>query len=134
MPASRAAVTRFFSEWPVSMMIGTNGLALAPGCRIICVELEPVEDRHRPVGDHDVGHVVGEGLEAGRAVLGLIDFARAEAMQQRAHDAPHMGVVVDDEEAQAVEIDADHGATEGPGTRPQDLAIADGRFSLLRKG
>ena len=41
MPASRAAVTRFFSEWPVSMMIGTYGLAFAPGCRIICVSSRP---------------------------------------------------------------------------------------------
>ena len=61
---------------------------------------------------------MGEGVEAGRAVLGLIDVARAEAMQQRADDAPHMGVVVDDEEAQAVEIDADHGAPKGRAMRP----------------
>jgi len=41
MPASRAAMTRFFSEWPVSMMIGTYGLELAPGWRIICVSSRP---------------------------------------------------------------------------------------------
>ena len=57
---------------------------------------------------HDVGHVMGEGFEAGGAVFGLVDFARAEAVQQRAQDAPHVRVVVDDEEAQPVEIDADH--------------------------
>ena len=75
-------------------------------------ELEAVEDRHRPVGEDDVRHVVGEGVEAGRAVLGLVDFARAEAMQQRADDAPHMRVVVDDEKTQAIEIDANHGSPE----------------------
>ena len=74
-----------------------------------------------------------KGLETGGAVFSLVDFARAEAMQQRAQDAPHMRVVVDDEKAKPIEIDAKHGATEGPGTRPQDLAIADGRFPLLRK-
>ena len=54
---------------------------------------------------------MGEGFEAGRAVLGLVDVARAEAVQQGAHDAPHMRVVVDDEETQPVEIDANHGAS-----------------------
>ena len=54
---------------------------------------------------------MGEGVEPGRAVLGLVDVARAEAVQQRADDAPHVGVVVDDEETQAVEIDADHSAS-----------------------
>src|SRR5712671_7955510 len=34
-------------------------------------ELEPVEDRHRPVGDDDIGNEMHEGLEAGRSVLGL---------------------------------------------------------------
>ena len=110
MPASRAAITRFFSEWPVSMMIGTYGLALAPGLADHLRQFEAVEDRHRPVGDDDVGDVMGEGLEPGRAVFRLVDFARAEAMQQRAQDAPHVRVVVDDEEAQPVEIDANHGA------------------------
>jgi hypothetical protein len=40
-PASRAAITRFFSEWPVSMMIGTYGLLFAPGWRIIWVSSSP---------------------------------------------------------------------------------------------
>ena len=77
-------------------------------------ELEPVEDRHGPVGDHDVGDVMGEGLKAGRAVFGFINVARAKAVQQRAQHPPHMRVVVDDEKSQAVEVDADH-ATPGPG-------------------
>ncbi len=75
---------------------------------------------------------MGEGIEAGRAVLGLIDVARAEAVQQRAHDAPHVRVVVDDEETQAVEIDADHGASRGramPG--PQRT---EGKMPPLRNG
>jgi hypothetical protein len=53
---------------------------------------------------------MGKGFEAGGAVFGFIHFARAEAVQQRAQDAPHVGVVVDHEEAQAVEVDADHEA------------------------
>ena len=61
---------------------------------------------------------MGEGLEAGGAVFRLVDFARAEAVQQRAHDAPHMRVVVDDEETQAVEIDADHGRPRASAARP----------------
>ena len=48
------------------------------------------------------------GLEAGCAVFRFIDLAAAEPVQQRAHDAPHVRVVVDHEEAQPVEIDADH--------------------------
>ena len=54
------------------------------------------------------GDVMGEGFEAGGAVFRLIDFARAEAVQQRAQDAAHMRVVVDDEKTQPVEVDADH--------------------------
>ena len=69
----------------------------------------PVEGRHFPVAQDDVGQVVGESLEPGGAVLGLVDLACAEAMQQRADNAPHMGVVIDDEEPQAIEIDANHG-------------------------
>jgi hypothetical protein len=43
-------------------------------------------------------------------------------MQQRAHDAPHMGVIVDDEKAQAIEIDTNHaGAPEPWRTRRQPL-------------
>src|SRR5688500_13413514 len=49
-----------------------------------------------------------KSFEAGGAVLGFIDFARTEAMQQRAQDAAHMRVVVDDEETQTVEFDTDH--------------------------
>ena len=54
---------------------------------------------------------MGEGFEAGGAVLGFVHFARAEPVQQRAQDAPHVRVVVDDEKAQAIEIDADHAAS-----------------------
>ena len=54
----------------------------------------------------------------GGAVFRLVDFARAKAVQQRAQNPPHMGVVVDDEETQAVEIDADHGAPRPRATRP----------------
>ena len=44
---------------------------------------------------------MGEGFEPGGAVFRLVDVARAESMQQRAQDAAHMRVVVDDEKAQA---------------------------------
>ena len=47
--------------------------------------------------------------DPGGAILGLVHVARAEAMQQRAQDAPHVHIVVDDEEAELVEVDADHG-------------------------
>jgi hypothetical protein len=32
-------------------------------------------------------------------------------MQQRAHDAPHVRVIVDHEKPQAIEIDANHGTS-----------------------
>ena len=51
-------------------------------------------------------------FERGRAVLGLIGFTRAEGIQQRAQDAPHVWIVVADEEAQLVEVDAEHGRWE----------------------
>jgi hypothetical protein len=54
------------------------------------------------------GLVLGEGFEPRGAVFGLVDVARAEAVQQGAHDAPHVRVVIDDKEAQPIEIDADH--------------------------
>ena len=49
-------------------------------------------------------------FERGSAVLGLIDLAGAERVQQRAQDAPHMRIVVAHEKSQLVEIDAEHGA------------------------
>lgn len=52
----------------------------------------------------------GECFQAGRAVFRLMHFARAEAVQQSAQHAAHVGVVVDDEETQAVEVDANHAA------------------------
>ena len=51
---------------------------------------------------------MGEGFEAGGAVFGFVHFARAKTVQQRAQNAPHMRVVVDDQKAQPVEIDTDH--------------------------
>src|SRR6478735_11089804 len=74
-------------------------------------ELEPVEDRHRPVGDDDVGDVVRVHFERAGAVFGFIDLARAERMQERPQDAAHMRIVVADEESELVEIDAEHGPT-----------------------
>jgi hypothetical protein len=53
---------------------------------------------------------MSEGFKPGGAIFGFIHLARTETMQQRAQDASHMRVVVDDEETQTVEIDADHAA------------------------
>ena len=39
-------------------------------------------------------------------------------MQQRAQDAAHMRVVIDDEKTQAIEIDTDHKHPGGGGKRP----------------
>ena len=72
-------------------------------------QFEAVEDRHRPVGDDDIGHVVAVHFERGRAVLGLIGLARAERMQQRPQDAAHMRIVVANQKSQLVEVDAIHG-------------------------
>ena len=60
---------------------------------------------------------MGEGFEAGGAVLGLIHFAGAKAVQQRAQNAPHMRVVVDDQKAQPVEIDTDHANSRAEGAK-----------------
>ncbi len=76
---------------------------------------------------------MGESFEAGGAIFGFIDIARAEAVQQRAHDAPHMGVVVDDEKAQAVEIDADHKAPTADAVAPVGLPPKV-RFCPLTRG
>ena len=54
---------------------------------------------------------MGEGFEPRGPVLGLVDFARAEAVQQRAQDAAHVRIVVDDEKAELVEVDPDHCVT-----------------------
>ena len=96
---------------------GGVGVRVGAGLADHLRELEPVENRHRPVGQHDVGHEVGERLEAGRAVFRFVYFAGAEAVQQRAQDAPHMRVVVDDQKSQPVEIDANHGRSSS-GRRP----------------
>jgi hypothetical protein len=59
---------------------------------------------------------VGEGLQARSAILGFVYFARAESMQQRAQNAPHMRIVINDQKAQAIEIDADHLNSSAAGT------------------
>ncbi|KTT77457.1 hypothetical protein SA6_12175, partial [Staphylococcus epidermidis] len=81
-------------------------------------ELEPVEDRHRPVGEDDVGHIVRVHLERGGAVLGLIHLARAERMQQCPQDAAHVRIVVANQKSQLVEIDAIHGPVPNGHTGP----------------
>ena len=64
--------------------------------------------------------------------VGFIDFTGAEAMQQRAQDTAHMGVVVDDEETQPAEFDADHGH---PGQREASRCLkAEANGPPLRNG
>ena len=74
-----------------------------------------------------------EGFEPGRAVFGLVDVARAKAVQQGADNAPHVGIVVDHEETQAVEIDPNHSASrdrECPGPQRRKVASASLRNRL----
>jgi len=96
-------------------------------------KFEPVEDRHRPVGDDDIGDIMSVHFERGRAVLGFVDFAGAERMQQRAQDAAHMRVVVADEEAKLVEVDTKHGR---PWPQPSDSGCGGAKLSQawLTKG
>ena len=49
-----------------------------------------------------------KSLQASCAILSLVDLARAEPVQQRSQDPPHVGVVIDNEEAQPVKVNADH--------------------------
>ena len=59
--------------------------------------------------------MVVERFQAGRAVFRLMHFARTETVQKGAQHPAHVGVVVNDEETQAVEFDADHGTPDfGP--------------------
>ena len=92
-------------------------------------QFQAVEDRHHPVGDDDVGTILGKGFQPRGAVFRLIHFARAEAVQQRAHDAAHVSVVVDNQEAQPIEINADHNNPQAAGT-----AAPEGKILLLRLG
>ena len=69
----------------------------------------------------DIRAVVGEGFQAGRAVFRLMHFACVEAVQERAQHPAHMGVVVDDEKTQAIEIDVDHGASRASGLEPDTI-------------
>ena len=92
-----------------------GGVGIALGIRLPdhLRQFEAVENRHRPVGDDDVGDVMAVHFQRGRAVLGLVDFAGAERMQQRPQDAAHVRIVVADEKSQLVEVDAKHGAALG---------------------
>ena len=76
-------------------------------------QFQPIEDRHRPVGDDDIRNVVAVHFERGRAVFGFVDLACPEGMQQRAQNAAHMRIVVAHEKSQLVEIDAKHGQALG---------------------
>jgi hypothetical protein len=51
-----------------------------------------------------------EGVEGGCAILGLKDLPRAESVKKRLQDAPHIRVVIDNQESEARIFDAEHGA------------------------
>ncbi len=91
-------------------MIGANGFPFESGLADHLRKLDAVEDRHRPVDDDDVRYIVSKHFEGGGAVLGLVDFARAKRMQQRAQNAAHVCVVIADEKPQLVEVNAVHDA------------------------
>ena len=90
-------------------MIGANGLPLEFWLPDHLRKFDAVEDRHRPVGNDDVGNVMAVHFKRGRAVLGLVDLTRAERVQQGAQNAAHVRIVVADEKPQLVEVDAVHG-------------------------
>src|SRR6267154_1746992 len=100
-----------------------GGVGIALGFRLAdhLGKLEAVENRHRPVGDDDIGNVVAVHFERGGAVLGLVSLARAERMQQRPQDAAHMRIVVANQKSQLVEVDAIHGPGPGGHTRPNGI-------------
>ncbi len=110
------------------------GIGVGAGLADHLRQFQAVEDRHHPVGEDDIRHVMGEGFETGGAVFGFIDFARAEAVQQRAQDPPHMRVVVDDEKTQAIEVDADHTDLRRGGRQNAYLAVLKRKELSLRRG
>jgi hypothetical protein len=87
---------------------GHIGIVVSAGLADHLGEFQAVKDRHSPVGNDDIGRVMGKSLQAPGTVFGLVDLARAEPMQQRSQDPPHVGVVIDNEEAQPIKVDADH--------------------------
>src|SRR6202171_4201103 len=88
---------------------GSVGIALRFRLPDHLREFEAIENRHRPVGDDDIGDIVAVHFERGRAVFGFVDLARAKRMQQRPQNAAHMRIVVAHKKPQLVEIDAKHG-------------------------
>ncbi len=92
-PASRAEVTRLFLRMAGEHDDGDVWVGVGAGLADHLRQFQSVENRHRPIGDDDVGDVVGEGFQAGGAVFGFIDFARAKAVQKGAQNPAHMGVI-----------------------------------------
>ena len=96
-PSCVASITRQRSPCPVSMMIGTFGIGNAPGERTMRTNSAPLDQRHFPVEDDEVGHGRADRLQAGHAVAGLVDFPHADGAEHGAHDFAHVIVVVDDQ-------------------------------------
>ena len=84
---------------------------------------QPFSTNRFGLRDRAVTAIVREGRDAAAEQVDQMDLvagrervgpeapreaACPEAVQEGPHDAPHMRIVVDDEEAQLVEVDADH--------------------------
>ena len=75
-----------------------TGMSRVPGsARSAAEQLEPVDARHHHVGQHEVGRLLGDGRE------GLLAVGRRPHRPVRAEQpgqvGPHVGVVVDDQDA-----------------------------------
>ena len=61
-------------------------------------ELQPVDQPHFPIDEHDVGVDVLDGVKSCGAVVGFVDVLDADRSEHRAHDLAHVMVVVDDQD------------------------------------
>ena len=98
-PASRAASTRFFSEWAVSMITGTYGAGLSGSLRRLAQEGDAVLFAHHIIQHHDVDGVVAQPVQRLGRLLGLEHMHRAKAAQDGLDDVQHVDVVVHDQES-----------------------------------
>ena len=107
-PASRASRTCSIWVWPVSMMIGTNGLGLAARCADHLAEIDPAHALHHPVQNDDVGIVLAQHRPGALGIVRFVDLDDAERLQDRPDKLAHMRVVVDDQDLQTVKTVAAH--------------------------
>ena len=89
------------------MIFEAEGAAAAPAQAAAPVAAAPAapvaaaaKDVHVPdIGDDEVEGRAVELLQRHRAVLGFVDVAEAELLEQVAHDAAHRGEIVDDQKS-----------------------------------